>query len=268
MATRQGNLKQIRGVALRDDPARDARFTVVQLPHELFEYPPGSDAWRRESLHRHFNTEVQSLEIAAQSLADFPDAPWELRLAHARQCWDEARHAQVIARQLEAQGGRQGEFPIINYDWGVACAIDTLAGRLAVQNRTVEAGEMDLLKELRDAWGVADDRETALVMDGILADEIQHVRFANQWLKAEAARNPRVLMQVAAAIAHIRAVTQAFEPEAGQTNGAGVSMDSLDREGFALNFDDRRLAGFSDADLSALENAKPVASRRSDERVS
>ena len=175
----------------------------------------------------------------------------------------------MIARQLVARGGRQGEFPIINYDWGVACVIDTLAGRLAVQNRTVEAGEMDLLKELRDAWRTANDPETALVMDGILADEIEHVRFANQWLKAEAARNPRVLLQVAAAIAQIRTITRAFAPEAGQTNGAGIDMDSLDREGFTPNVGDRRLAGFSDDDLKALENAKPIATRtQHDERLS
>lgn len=262
MPTRPEDLKKVRGVTLRADPAREPHYTVVQLPNELHEYPPGSDLWRRESLHRHFNTEVQSMEIAAQSLADFPEAPWDLRIAHARQCWDEARHADVILRQLKAQGGHEGEFPVINYDWGVACAIDTLAGRLAVQNRTVEAGEMDLLRELRDAWIASNDTETARVMDGILADEVQHVRFANQWLKAESRSNPRVLMQVAAAINYIRTVTHAFEPEAGEKNSAGIAIDSLDRSSFALNVDDRRLAGFSDEDIAALQNALPVTAKR------
>ncbi len=255
MAAQPHEMKQLLGVALRCDPARESCYRVVQLPHELHEYPPGSEHWRRESLHRHFNTEVQSMEIAAQSLADFGDAPWELRLAHARQCWDEARHAQLIARQLKSLGGRLGEFPIVNFDWGVACAVDTLAGRLAVQNRTVEAGEMDLLQALRDAWRSAEYPETALIMDGILADEIQHVRFANRWLKCESRRNPRILLQVAAAISYIRSVTRAFEPKAGTRNGAGVDMDSLDREGFALNLGDRRLAEFSEADLESLQDA-------------
>jgi len=87
------DMKHILGVALRSDPAREPRFTIVQLPCELYEYPPDSPTWCRESLHRHLNTEVQSLEIAAQSLVDFPNAPWELRMQQARQCWDEARHA-------------------------------------------------------------------------------------------------------------------------------------------------------------------------------
>jgi uncharacterized ferritin-like protein (DUF455 family) len=246
--------KNILGVDLRKDPARDTRFIVAQLPRELCEYTPGTQAWRRESLHRHFNTEIQSMEIAAQSLADFPDAPWELRLQHARQCWDEARHAKLVERQLVAQGGRPGDFPIINYDWGVACAIPTLTGRLAVQNRTVEAGEMDVLRQLRDVWKQCDELETAAVMDGILADEIQHVRFANDWIKQEMRRNPRVMMDVASAMSYIRDVTETFIA-AGEQNQAGIGMSDLEPEGFALNVEDRRLAGFGDEDLAALQKA-------------
>src|SRR3954470_732912 len=105
-------LKSVLGVMLRSDPARDARFKVVQLPRELFEYPIGTEEGRREGLNRHLNTEMQSLEIAAQSLAEFPDAPWELRMQHARQCWDESRHASLVLRELLAHGGTVGEFPV------------------------------------------------------------------------------------------------------------------------------------------------------------
>jgi uncharacterized ferritin-like protein (DUF455 family) len=244
--------KVVRGVRLRQDPARDTRFTVVETPEDMAEFAPGTDPWRRESLHRHYNTEIQSLEIAAQSLVDFPDAPWSLRLDHARQCWDEARHADVIARQLLATGGYIGEFPIINFDWGVACAVETLAGRIALQNRTVEAGEMDLLSALRDTWRALGDEATAATMDGILADEIQHVRFANAWLHIARQQDGRVVLHIARAIDHLRTVTDAFTPEAGEANAAGVAMDSLDRQ-FATNVDDRRLAGLDD-----LERNRPA----------
>lgn len=248
---READFKQVHGVVLRRDPARDDRFDIVQHSHELAEFPAGSCEWRRESLHRHMNTEVQSLEIAAQTLAEFPDAPWDIRLDHARQCWDEARHAAAIADRLRAQGGFAGEFPIINYDWGVACAVDTLAARIALQNRTVEAGEMDLLRALRDAWRKIGDIETAQVMDAILADEVQHVRFANLWLKAEMKRNPRVLIEVGRAIDYLKTVTAAFTPEADMTNAAGIAIGSLDRT-FAVNESDRALAGFSAAEIGAL----------------
>jgi uncharacterized ferritin-like protein (DUF455 family) len=247
-------MKHVLGVTLRSDPAREAWFTVVQLPRDLCEYQPGSVQWRRESLNRHFNTEVQSLEIAAQSLVDFPDAPWTVRLEHARQCWDESRHARLIERELIAQGGFAGEFPVVNYDWSVACAVNTLSGRLAVQNRTVEAGEMDVLQQLRDAWQSSNEHETAMVMDGILADEIQHVRFANSAIKSEVQRNPRAVMEVAAAITFLRTVTKAFTPAAGEQNRVGVTMAELDRAGFPVNVRDRRLAGFGDDDLAVLQS--------------
>ncbi len=253
------NCKRVLGVTLRSDPARDSRFTVVQLPRELSEFPPGTTFGRREGLNRHLNTEVQSLEIAAQSLVEFPEAPWDLRMQHARQCWDEARHARLIERELVAHGGHAGEFPVINYDWGVACAIDTLPGRLAVQNRTVEAGEMDLLRQLREQWQTAEEHDTAAVMDGILADEIQHVRFANEWIKNEARRNGRVVMQIAAAVEYIRQVTHAFTPAPDEENRAGVKMAELNPSDIALNLDDRRLAGFGDEDLAALSSATSLS---------
>ena len=255
MASSQTNLKTVLGVKLRQDPAREVVFEVVDIPSDLAEFPPGSEAWRRESLHRHMHTELQSLEIAAQSLVDFPEAPWDMRLEHARQCWDEARHAALIKGQLIAHGGRVGEFPVINFDWGVACAVDTLTARLTLQNRTVEAGEMDLLKSLREAWRQAGDPEVAEIMDGILADEVHHVRFANAWLKREQKQNPRAMMQVAAAIHYIREVTRAFTPRSDAINRAGYAVESFARDDFAVNVEDRRLAGFSDDDLAILSSA-------------
>src|SRR5262249_48749317 len=90
----------IRGVALRRSPAREACFTVAQLHSEMRVSNDMSEASRRDLLHREWNQEVLSLEIAAQSLVDFPDAAWELRLSLARQCWDETRHARLRFRRL------------------------------------------------------------------------------------------------------------------------------------------------------------------------
>ena len=61
-----------------------------------------------EFLHRQMNEEVNSLEIAARNLADFPDADWELRLAIARQCWDEARHVVDVPPLLRGARRRGG----------------------------------------------------------------------------------------------------------------------------------------------------------------
>src|SRR6266850_6923401 len=67
--------KFIRGVELRSDPARESCFQVVHLQTELQDYPDMSPVSRRQRLHRHMHNEMQNLEIAAQFIADFPDAP-------------------------------------------------------------------------------------------------------------------------------------------------------------------------------------------------
>lgn len=168
--------KVVRGVTLRADPAREPCFHVVHDPSQLADYADMSDAARRQRLHKHMHNEMQSLEMAAQSLADFPDAPWELRMCLARQCWDESRHTRLLYRRLVEIGGRKGEFPVMNYEWSVTCMADSIWARLAIQNRTFEGGEIDLLRRLTHVWTDAGDTKTAELIEGILADEIQHVR--------------------------------------------------------------------------------------------
>src|SRR5207244_3236005 len=154
---RDAEFKTVRGVELRADPAREDCFEVVHVQTDLHDYADMSDAARRARLHKHVHNEMQSLEIAAQSLADFPDAPWDIRMSLARQCWDETRHCRLLYRRLVELGGHKGEFPVINYEWGITCALDSLVARLTLQNRTFEGGEMDLLRKLVGEWREAGD---------------------------------------------------------------------------------------------------------------
>ena len=109
-----GYIKVRGGVTLRASPARESCFKVVVDQSQMAKFEEGSLEHRREMLHGNVNEEVQSLEIAAQTLVDFPDAPWGIRLHLARQCWDETRHAQLFLRRLIELKGTKGEFPIIN----------------------------------------------------------------------------------------------------------------------------------------------------------
>lgn len=245
--------KVIRGITLREDPAREPCFTVVQDSAELLDYDDMSPVSRRQRLHKHMHNEMQSIEMSAQSLADFPDAPWGLRMCLARQCWDESRHSRLLYRRLCQVGGQKGEFPVMNYEWSVTCMIDTIAGRMALQNRTFEGGEMDLLRKLVTMWRDAGDEDTAELLEGILADEIQHVRFANEWIKLMSAEDRSSLMRLAGAINFLRKVTVALEPEEGQTNLAGINLTGYTHVELMTNVEDRRLAGFSEAEIAEVE---------------
>lgn len=222
------------GVRLRASPARESCFRVVTDQADMAKFPEGSAEHRREMLHGDVNEEVQSLEIAAQSLVDFPDAPWEIRLELARQCWDETRHARLFLRRLIELGGYKGEFPIINQEWGVVCMFDSLAARLAVQNYLFEGGSLDVFAESVIVWAEWGDPVTAAIMDGVVADEIQHVRFANAWLENMKSSDPRAMLKAIAAMSTVKAWGPALTPP---------SM-KMEHE-IPVNTDDRRHAGFA-----------------------
>jgi len=244
--------KVIRGATLRRDPAREECFTVVQNQSEMHDYADMSDIARRQRLHRHMHNEMQNLEIVAQSIVDFPEMAWELRMEMARQCWDEVRHTQLCYRRLQEVGGRKGEFPVMNWEWGVVCMMDSLAARLSVQNRTFEGGEMDLLRQLSQVWKEAGDETTGELLDGMLADEVQHVRFANIWFKRMAKEDPRVLLKVAEGVAYLKKVAEAIAPEQGETNAVGVSLTDWAHIETYANVEDRRLAGFTEREIEQI----------------
>lgn len=239
-------------LVLRDDPARDACFTVVRSDADMYDYPPDDPRAIREMVHRHMANEMTSLDIAAACLVEFPDAPWELRMELARQCWDETRHVQVLYRRLQELGGRKGEFPITTFEWNVTCALDNLPGRLASQNRSLEAGAMDVVGGLVAAVRERGDEQTARVLEGILADEVHHVRFANRWIKSYAERQPRTLMDVAVAVRFLARANALAQSPAGEVNAAGKVLEGTEDRIPAVNVEDRRLAEFSEEEIGEI----------------
>jgi hypothetical protein len=243
---------EVRGLRLREEPARDACFKVVRRESEMNEYEGEGASAQRESLHRHMSNKITSLDIAAQCLVDYPEAPWGLRMELARQSWDEARHVSALHRRLKEKGGFKGEFPVSTFEWSVTCAIPDLAGRLATQNRTFEAGAMDVVGGNIHAWRNAGDPETAEVLDGILADEVQHVRFANRWIKQFVSEDKRVLLKVAMAVRFLAEANVALQAQAGTVNAAGKVMGDAAERVPAVNVHHRKLAEFTDEEVHEI----------------
>lgn len=185
-----------------DPPVRDARFEVRELWSEMENIWDDDGKMLVEFLHRQMNEEVNGLEIAARNLSDFPDADWGLRLAIARQCWDEARHVEGFRRLFERRGGVVGEYPVLNFEYRMAMAIPTLIGRLAVQNRSFEAAG---IQAIQDALRRTTETDLRQLLEAQLADEVQHVRYANRWVTDLVRRDPRQGLDV------VRAVSQANE---------------------------------------------------------
>jgi len=244
---------KVGGMTLREAPARDTCFKVVYSDAEMHEFGDMSEIARREMIHRHMTNEMTSVDMAAACVAEFPDAPWDLRMELARQAWDEARHVRALYRRLRELGGHKGEFPISTLEWNVTCAVDNIAGRIAIQNRTLEAGAMDVMGGISRSLRAAGDNDTANTLDCINTDEVQHVRFSNRWIKRLAEMDRRVLMKVAMAIRFLTQANSMFQiKDGGEVNAVGTALASPENRIPAVNVEDRKLAEFSDDEINEI----------------
>ncbi len=217
-----------------DGPARDARFTVCDVWAEMENFPDGTPERDHEFLHRQMNEEMCVMENAARSLAEFPDADWSVRKGLARQCADEARHTMNYHRLLVARGGKLGEHPIMNFQYRILGKIDNLVGRLSVQNRSFEADGLDAATHARDEAWTRGDHQLADMYDAQQADEVCHIRFANDYIKAQLGRNPRVGLQIARALTQCtQAIVQIFAGGGDDVEKYGVAVEARLEAGFS-----------------------------------
>jgi uncharacterized ferritin-like protein (DUF455 family) len=187
-------------VLFGEGPAREPRYNVVATWIECANYPDGTPEWRMEFFHRQMNEELNVLENAACHLAEFPDVEWPLRMWLARQCSDEARHTLAYQRLFERRGGRLGEYPVMNFQFRILGRIPSLIGRLAVQNRSFEADGLDAATfALGEARAMGDD-ELVEMYEQQQADEVLHIRFANEWIRRQIAADPRNVLKMAAGL--------------------------------------------------------------------
>ncbi len=230
-------------------PARDARFTVADRWVDCANFPDGHPLREIEFFHRQMNEEVDSLECSASNLSDFPAEDWELRLGLARQCADEARHAAMFRRIFESRGGWVGQYPILNFQYRIVAHIRSLIGRIAVQNRSFEAGGLDAIKFGIEAARQQGDEALVELYQAQQADEIVHVRFANEWIRTATLRDARAVLQIGAAL---NSASKAFAQLIGAEGTEGVN--------YPADIEGRREAGFTESEVrTAIElQAQPA----------
>ena len=208
-------------------PARDPRFTVSERWIDCANFPIGHPEQVVQFLHRQMNEEVDSLESSARNLTDFPDADWEVRMHLARQCADEARHARMFRRLFEKRGGTVGQYPVLNFQYRIITQFDSLAARLAIQNRSFEAGGLDAITAGIEQARDDGDLELAELYEAQVADEISHVRFANEWIRKFVDKDPANLLRIGSAM---KVASQAFVEVMGKEGTEGVQYPA-DRAG-------------------------------------
>ena len=215
-------------------------FGLIIFNEPLDPDAPAAQKRLQLRLHGIFVGELQALEGAGRSLWDFPDAPWEFKMNMARQCWDEARHVQTFEKLLDHAGGRVGMFPEATFLFECACADDP-ALRVAGVNRGLEGLACDVFRDMIRYAEKSGDELMRQAVDYVLADELTHVRFGSEWVKEFCKDDPERFERA-----------QAFRREVDKQFSFGGSRSDRDDAAIPIAWDDRKEAGFTDAELEEL----------------
>lgn len=202
----------------------------TQVKHRSMATPQGRAALLHALAHIEFNAINLALDIMWR-FAGMPEAFYRDWLRVAR---EEAYHFDLLRQRLAAMGHAYGDFPAHDSLWDMAQRTqEDLLARLALVPRTLEARGLDASPMIRAKLSGAGDRESAAIVDIILADEIGHVAIGNHWYKhlcALAGKDP------VACYAEL-----AQRHDAPRLRGP-------------FNLEARRAAGFDDAELAALQS--------------
>lgn len=141
-------------------------------------------AQRRRILHAFANHELQAAELFAWALLAFPEAPAAFRRGLLGILADEQRHCRAYIARIEALGGRFGDVPVSGHFWRKAASIETPLDFVCAMGLTFENANLDFAAEHADAAERAGDTATAAALRMVHDDEVRHVAFAYEWLRA------------------------------------------------------------------------------------
>ena len=189
-------------------------------------------------LHSVAHIEFNAINLALDAIWRFEGMPDAYYLDWLLVAAEEARHFSLLRALLQTMGHDYGDFPAHTGLWDMTEKTqDDVLARMALVPRTLEARGLDatppMQAKLRKV-GTPHALRAVEILDVILRDEIGHVAIGNYWYRHLC--NQRGLEPVATY------ALLAFQYGAPRLKGP-------------LNLQDRRKAGFDDAELALLAQA-------------
>ena len=213
-------------------PGRPKRPLLVQ-PAQLKTRAVGTLEGRAGLVHALTHIEANAINLALDMVWRFAGMPIDFYRDWWRVAQEEALHFGLLNAHLNQMGFAYGDFPAHDGLWDMAerTKSDVLA-RLALVPRTLEARGLDATPAVRNRLVSVGDLAAAKILDVILRDEIGHVAIGNHWYRYLC--DARQLDPVST----YAALAQRYQ--APQLKGP-------------FNLTARRAAGFTEAELSALQ---------------
>ncbi len=210
-------------------PLRPRHVKATELQQRSLRSAEG----RAALIHSIVHIELNAIDLALDAVARFAGMPEPFYQDWGRIAKEEAQHFTLLRNHLCSYGYDYGDFDAHKGLWDMAeRTSDNLLARMALVPRTLEARGLDASPQVKKKLIGAGDAKAGPILDLILREEIGHVAVGNywyRWLCAQQARDP---------IATYAALVQHYAPP------------KLRRP---FNLEARRLAGFDEQELQALE---------------
>lgn len=212
-------------------PATPVLVSPTQVKQRNISHPVGHAALIHAIAHIEFN----AINLALDSIWRFAHMPCEFYADWQRVAEEEAHHFSLLQTHLNSLGYRYGDFTAHDGLWQMAERTrDDVLARMALVPRTLEARGLDASPAVREKLERVGDHAGAAIIETILRDEIGHVAVGNRWynwLCDQRGIDPLVT--------YARLCHQYRAPTLGRP----------------FNFEARREAGFTEAELAALDAA-------------
>lgn len=217
------------------EPGRPTRPELV-APQKVKSRSMHTPQGRAALIHSLAHIEFNAINLALDIMWRFAGMPVQFYTDWLKVAHDEAYHFNLLQNHLRTLGHEYGDFPAHDGLWEMAERTnDDVLARLALVPRTLEARGLDASPVVRNKLASVQDHEGAAILDIILHDEITHVAIGNQWYKhlcAEQDLNPLDTYQ-----------QLAEKHRAPRLRGP-------------FNLEARRLAGFTEDELTALAESR------------
>ena len=223
-------------------PGRPVRPKLVmpgEVPKRRFNTRAGLVALIHAVTHIEFN----AINLAWDAVYRFRNLPQQFYADWIKVAAEEAYHFQLLRQRLNELGSDYGDFPAHNglWDMAVRTAFDPLV-RMALVPRVLEARGLDVTPGMIERLRQAGDEKTMAVLEIILRDEIGHVSIGSHWFQY---------------------LCQQRGLDSAQTFQELIEQYFPAQICGPFHYEARQQAGFSTAELKALECMEKTATHTS-----
>ncbi len=190
-------------------------------------------------VHAVAHIEYNAINLAWDCVARFSGLPRAFYEDWVRVAGEEGRHFEMLSARLRDLDMNYGDLPAHGELWVMAeKTAHDLAARMAMVPRVLEARGLDVTPAMIERVRAAGDEITVGILEIILREEIGHVAAGSRWFRFACERS-------------------GLNPDETFADLVGRYLAGPPKRPFSIEY--RRLAGFSEAELSFLETAADKA---------